>query len=26
MVMRVGQSAESFAWPAVGILMPVCGV
>ena len=26
MVMRVGQSAESFAWAAVFILMPVSGV
>ena len=26
MIMRVGQSAESFAWAAVFILMPVCGV
>jgi hypothetical protein len=26
MIMRVGQSAESFAWAAVFILMPVSGV
>jgi len=26
LVMRVGQSAESFAWAAVFILMPVSGV
>ena len=26
MIMRVGQSAESFAWAAVFILMPLSGV